>query len=237
MTMELLLLSNSTMPGEPYLGYSLPLVEDFLAGIDSGIVFVPYAIVTRGLDEYRDMVSEAFGRIGKRVDSLHDLTDPLGALESARAIVVGGGNTFHLAHHCQRLGLLGPIRRRVREGARYLGWSAGSNLACPTLMTTNDMPIVQPESFDTLGLVGFQINAHFTQASLPGHGGETREMRLAEFTHANPARPVLGLREGTGFCQLGQRRFLVGGKSARLFAAGAAPREVESDDALEALPW
>lgn len=111
-------------------------------------------------------------------------------------ILVGGGNTFQLLKECRERGLLKAIRRRVRAGARYLGWSAGANLACPTIRSTNDMPIVDPGGLDALGLLPFQINAHYLSVALPGHHGETRDQRLAEFARVNPRLPVLGLPEG-----------------------------------------
>ena len=118
-------------------------------------------------------------------------------LDSADLVVVGGGNTFHLLRECRLRDLLGPMRERVREGkARYLGWSAGANLACPTIGTTNDMPIVDPGGLEALGLISFQINPHYLSASIPGHHSETRDERLSEFARANPDLPVVGLPEG-----------------------------------------
>ncbi|HVJ22716.1 MAG TPA: dipeptidase PepE, partial [Burkholderiales bacterium] len=114
----------------------------------------------------------------------------------AELIVVGGGNTFQLLRECRNRKLLAEIARRVRSGTKYLGWSAGANLACPTIRTTNDMPIVDPGRLDALGLLPFQLNPHYLSVALPGHHGETRDQRLAEFARVNPHLPVLGLPEG-----------------------------------------
>jgi dipeptidase E len=158
---------------------------------------------------------------------VHDAADPVGAIAGAEAIVVSGGNTFALLAALYDRGLLDAMRRRVRAGAPYIGWSAGANLACPTIRTTNDMPIVQPPSFAALGLVPFQINPHFTDALIPNHGGETRSERLEEFLVANPEATVVGLREGTMLRVEGDTVMLVGDKPARVFRSGREPEENE----------
>ena len=183
--MELLLLSSSrTSAG--YVTDYLAAINDFAAGTRRA-VFLPFAAVSLPWDEYAAKVSEAIGL------ALHSPKE----LDSADLIVVGGGNTFHLLRECRLRGLLGLMRTRAREGkARYLGWSAGANLACPTIKTTNDMPIVDPGGLDALGLIAFQVNPHYVNAALAGHHGETRDERLAEFARANPGMPVIGLPEG-----------------------------------------
>ena len=183
--MELLLLSSSRTPAGYFTDY-LPAIKDFSAGTRRA-VFLPFAAVALPWDEYAAKVSEAIGV------SLH----PAEELDGADLIVVGGGNTFHLLRECRLRGLLGLMRARVREGkARYLGWSAGANLACPTIKTTNDMPIVDPGGLEALGLLSFQINPHYVNVTLAGHHGETRNERLAEFARANPGLSVIGLPEG-----------------------------------------
>lgn len=187
--MNLLLLSNSRTPGG-FLTDHLPLIAELAAGARRA-VFVPFAAVTAPWSDYVGNVRAAFAPIGIEVVSIEE--EPVTA---ADLIVVGGGNTFHLLHHVRKRGLLEPIRERVKAGARYLGWSAGANLACPTIKTTNDMPVIDPGGLDALGLVRFQINPHYTNALPEGHQGETRDQRLAEFVRLNPGLPVIGLPEG-----------------------------------------
>jgi dipeptidase E len=192
--MQLLLLSNSTSDNG-FLVDWIPLIREFVAG-ELDARFLPYAGVIGSWDDYEARVAEALSPAGLRVRSVHRAADPVAAIAEARVLMVGGGNTFNLLHHCRKQGLLTAIVRSVQGGMRYIGWSAGSNLACPTIRTTNDMPVVDPGGFDALGLVPFQINPHFTDAKPAGHHGETRTQRLAEFTAANPSMPVLGLPEG-----------------------------------------
>ena len=225
--MNLLLLSNSSSDAG-YLVHALPWIRT-LAQAASGnkAVFLPYAGVTRTWDEYADLVETALAPTGLVIRSLHREADPLAALDQADLIVVGGGNTFNLLGHVRALRLLDPIAQRVRAGrAAYLGWSAGANLACPTIRTTNDMPIVDPGGFDALGLVPFQINAHYTNAHPAGHRGETRDQRLAEFCLLSPGTPVLGLREGTGLAIEGNAMTLVGEADAVLLNGDAPARRV-----------
>ena len=191
---ELLLLSNSTNYGREYLAHAHEEVRDFLSGLDE-LVFVPYALSAH--DDYTARVQAAVRPLGVRVRGLHREQDPLAALSSARAVFIGGGNTFRLLHALQHDGSLQAVREAVRRGARYMGASAGTNIAAPTIRTTNDMPIVEPADFRALGLLPFQINPHFVDADPAArHMGETRETRLQEYLEDNDV-PVLGLREGT----------------------------------------
>jgi dipeptidase E len=189
--MHLLLLSNSRNPGGAYLAHALDAVAQVLAGRRSAW-FVPFAGVTVPWDDYTGIVQTALAPLGVAIAGAHIAAQPA----PDDAILVGGGNTFQLLHECRRRGLMVAIGARARGGTPYIGWSAGANLACPTIRTTNDMPIVDPGGFDALDLVAFQINPHFTNAMPTGHQGETREERLREFVTANPAVPVLGLPEG-----------------------------------------
>jgi dipeptidase E len=159
-----------------------------------------------------------------RVRGVHAADDPAALVADAAAVAVGGGNTFHLLAHLYRTGVLGAVRARAAAGAPYVGWSAGSVVACPTLRTTNDMPIVEPPSFAALGLVGVQLNAHYTDFHPPGFQGETRAERLAEFVAANPAVPVVGLPEGSWLEARGAALTLGGPHAAPVFRAG---RDVE----------
>jgi dipeptidase E len=190
-------------------------------------IFLPFAAVTRTWDEYAATVREALAPLGLSLDSAHALRNAAAEIEAARLIIVGGGNTFHLLHHCRERGLLEPVARRIRAGAKYLGWSAGSNLACPTIKTTNDMPIVDPRGLEALGLIDFQINPHYTNALPPGVQGESRNQRLIEYVRANPEVPAIGLPEGDWIRVSGSRMELCGPHEAVLFKDGAEPRSLK----------
>ncbi len=156
------------------------------------------------------------------------MTTPAAALADSDAVAVGGGNTFQLLAQMYGTGLIGAIRRTARDGMPYIGWSAGANVACPTIRTTNDMPIVEPPGLSALGLVPFQINAHYTEARLGDHGGETRVDRLNEFVHANPGMPVVGLPEGTALRVEGDELSLIGEAEAVVYGLEGGPRRVEA---------
>jgi len=192
--MRLLLLSNSTSDNG-FLVDWLDLLGDFLRDVREAL-FIPYAAVVHSWDSYEARVGEALASKRIALHGIHRESDPVAAVRAARCVVVGGGNTFNLLHHCRRNRLLPIMEERVRNGLPYVGWSAGANIACPTIRTTNDMPVIDPEGFDALGLVSFQINPHFTDALPTGHHGETRTQRLAEFTALSPGVPVLALPEG-----------------------------------------
>ena len=185
--MELLLLSNSRTANGFLVDY-LAEIRGF-AGGSRRAAFIPFASVQRPWPEFTGMVAEALRPAGIAIRGLE-------ALESADLVMVGGGNTFQLLAECRARGLLRLLRRKVLSGCKYVGWSAGSNLACPTIKTTNDMPIVDPGGLEALGLLPFQLNCHYTSQSIPGHQGETRDQRLAEFARVNPDLPVLALPEG-----------------------------------------
>jgi len=225
--MKLLLISNSTNAGEAYLEHPLMYIRSFLGSNPVNALFIPYAGVTISFDEYVKRVRERFREIGHDVISIHETNDAIKAVERADAIVVGGGNTFHLVKFLQDQGLIEPIRNKVISDTPFIGWSAGSNITCPTLRTTNDMPIVEPYSFDTLKLIPFQINPHYLDANPDGHAGETREMRIEEFIEANPDVYVVGLREGSIFRIEDGAIELLGPKSARIFKNGNEPSELK----------
>jgi len=220
---RLLLLSNSRDAEGRYLAHCRDVLAAHLAGVRE-VAFVPYAGVTVAWDAYAARVAEAFAPLGIRVRGVHTVGNPAAFVRDADAVAVGGGNTFHLLAHLYRADLLQAIRARVTAGAPYVGWSAGSVVACPTLRTTNDMPIVEPPSFAALGLVGLQLNAHYTDSHPPGFQGETRAERLAEFVAANPGVPVVGLPEGSWLEARGPTLTLGGPHAAPVFRAG---REVE----------
>jgi dipeptidase E len=232
--MRLLLISNSTNPGEPYLDYPKNHIGEFLGTSRAEALFIPYAGVTISFDEYEAKVIERFEEVGHQIRSIHHESDPIAAVEAAEAIVVGGGNTFQLIKMIQELGLIDPVRRKVQAGTPYIGWSAGSNVACPTVRTTNDMPILEPEGFHAFNLVPFQINPHYTDKNPPGHAGETREDRIMEFLEVNRNLIVLGLREGCILRIEGPRMDLIGDRSLRVFRYGANPEELDHTRDLSA---
>lgn len=224
--MKLLLISNSTNAGEGYLDYCKASIAAFLqaSGVTKAL-FVPFAAVAFSYDEYEQRVQNKLGAWGIEIDSLHRHADARQAVARAQAIVVGGGNTFHLLKNLQSIGALEAIRQRALAATPYVGWSAGANLACPTICTTNDMPIVEPAGFAALGLIPFQINPHYTDFFDPKHGGETREQRLTEYIAANRNMYAVGLREACMLCVDGGRLRLQGERSLRVFRYGCAPEE------------
>ena len=226
--MRLLLISNSTNAGEPYLDYPKYQIRDFLGEEPKNCLFIPYAGVTISFDDYEARVKERFTEVGHRVSSIHHAKDPVEAVNQAETIVVGGGNTFQLIKMIQENGLIEAIRNRVLNGIPFVGWSAGSNVCCPTIRTTNDMPILEPESFNAFNLIPFQINPHYTDVNPPGHAGETREDRIMEYLTANQKDTVLGLREGCMFSVEDDQMKLIGERTVRLFRYNETPKELDN---------
>lgn len=229
-SLRLLLLSTSTVFGGEYLHYARAEICDFLGPVRR-VLFVPFALHDRAA--YAMRVRACFAQFGYAIDSLHEAADQAQAVREAEAVFVGGGNTFRLLRDLHDL--LPSLRDRVEEGMPYVGSSAGTNIAAPTIRTTNDMPIAEPVSFAALGLVPFQINPHYQDADLSStHMGETREERIVQFLEENDT-PVVGLREGAllrvehGSCELRGRA------NARLFRRGVAPVELEIGSRLEAI--
>ncbi len=233
--MNLLLISNSTMHGQEYLDYPKHQIQKFLGNKPVTAVFIPYAAVTLSYDEYCEKVEKRFSEIGHHIIGIHTFDDPVKAIEKAEAIVVGGGNTWQLVRMMHDNKLMNPIREKVYNQTRYIGWSAGSNVACPTLCTTNDMPIVDPKGFDCIGLVPFQINPHYIDANPEGHAGETRQQRIEEFLELNPEISVVGLREGTMLKLENNKLELIGDRMCRIFKKGEKPVELANEDDLNFL--
>ncbi|MEM1055303.1 MAG: dipeptidase PepE [Bacteroidota bacterium] len=232
--MNLLLLSNSSSDAG-YLTHALPWIRETLHGAER-VAFLPYAGVTTSWDEYTTRVREALEDVPVEIVSVHEVDNPTGLVSRADAALVGGGNTFQLLRETYRVGLVELIRQRVRGGVPYVGWSAGANLAGPTIRTTNDMPIVEPPTFEALGLVPFQINPHFTDAHPPGHRGETRRERLAEFVAANLEAAVVGLPEGTALRIADTGMTLLGAETAVILDhATPQGRDVQAADLLHIL--
>lgn len=228
--MKLLLISNSTMPGEPYLDYPKKEIKKFLGEKPVTALFIPYAAVTFSFDSYCEKVEERFSEIGHHIIGIHTFADQIKAIHKAEAIVVGGGNTWQLVRMMHDYNLMNPIREKVFNQTPYIGWSAGANVACPTLQTTNDMPIIDPKSFECIGLVPFQINPHYLHENPEGHGGETREQRINEFLEINPNIHVAGLREGTMLKLENKNLQLIGNRTCRIFKKGTAPYELSAND-------
>jgi len=233
--MRLLLLSNSTNTGMGYLEHARDTLGAFLGPAVRSVLFIPYAAVRFTYDDYAARVRAVFEPMGYTLTSIHEVPNPQRAIAEADALAVGGGNTFQLVHHLYNVDVMDAIRARVAAGAPYIGWSAGSNVACPTLCTTNDMPIIEPPSFQSLGLVPFQINPHYLDAHPDGHMGETREERLQEFLALNPGTFVVGLREGTLLRLDGGVLELAGPRPMRVLKQGRPPREYEPGANLQFL--
>src|SRR5687767_6011959 len=229
---RVLLISNSTLYGSGYLDHAAAEICDFL-GSAKNVLFVPYALYDR--DAYTSLAQKRFEKMGFDLTSIHMASDPAGAVNDAQAVFIGGGNTFRLLKALYDFDLINQLRRRVAEGMPYVGSSAGSNVAGPTIKTTNDMPIVQPPSFEALGLVPFQINPHYVDPDPNSrHMGETREKRILEFLEENDT-PVLGLREGAmARCENGTT-ILKGSTGARIFRRGLDPVETLPGDQLDDL--
>lgn len=191
-----LLISASSYQDTGYLRHCKNWVKDFLG--ESGkeeILFIPYAGVRRTNDEYEQKVIDRLKN--KNIKSIHHYEDKISAIKNANSIAVGGGNTFMLLYTLYKLNLIEPIKEAVANGTKYFGWSAGANIAGKTMMTTNDMPIIMPKSFEGLNIFPYQINPHFISGKLAGHNGESREERLEEFLIANPKDTIYALPEGT----------------------------------------
>ena len=223
-TRELMLLSNSRRhPGDGLLEHVHDVLEHWLPG-NARVAFVPYALAEH--DDYTATFRAALQPIGCTVVGVHEGTDPAQVLADSDAVFVGGGNSFRLARALQESGLDRAIADHVHEGMPYVGSSAGSNAACPTIRTTNDMPIVEPRSLAAIGLVSFQINPHYVDTDLSSvHMGETREERILQFLECNDV-PVVGLREGSWLQVSGDEGEVGGDLSARLFRRGHEPVEM-----------
>ncbi|MFP4288814.1 MAG: dipeptidase PepE [Bacteroidales bacterium] len=233
MNKKLLLISNSTNQGEEYLAYTKKHISDFLGNEVKNLAFIPYAAVSMSYVEYFNKVNEVFTKMGYEVKSTEDIQGATKVLEEADAIVVGGGNTFHLIHFMHEKGIMDIIKKKVENGTPYIGWSAGSNVACPSIKTTNDMPVIQPVSFEGLSLVPFQINPHYTDGRIPNHNGESREDRIKEFLELNPEYPVVGLKEGTMLRIEGESIKLIGNKTLKIFRKEMPTLEYDTNSSID----
>ncbi|HEY2578620.1 MAG TPA: dipeptidase PepE [Streptosporangiaceae bacterium] len=221
---EALLLSNARAPGLGYLDHVRDTISEVLRGRDR-LLFIPFA--SANADLHTETMRDSLARIGVRVDGAHLARDLCQAIAAAEAVFVGGGNSFRLLKRMREAGALKPLRERALDGMPYFGASAGSNLACASIRTTNDMPIVSPGSFEALGLIPFQVNPHYPYTATPPemHAGESRDQRISEFLDENDV-PVLGLPEGTWLRVSGTTASTGGVAHTRLFRRGAEPQEL-----------
>lgn len=188
------MLSSSKFGEYDYLAYAKDWINDHLGDV-SDVLFIPYAGVSIDWDTYTKVVQDALPHIN--VVGIHQVDDPTTAIMAANAIVVGGGNTFNLLHLLYENQVLDLIKLKVEQGTPYIGWSAGANICGQSIRTTNDMPIIEPRSFDALNFVNAQLNPHYSDYVAPNHHGETRDQRIKEFCTLNRSIPVLAIKEGS----------------------------------------
>lgn len=230
-----LLASTSTLHEQAYLEYLLPEIEKLFKGTRE-ILFIPYAR-PGGIShiDYTNMVKKALERTEIQVKGIHEFSDPVRAVQESKGIFTGGGNTFLLVEKLYRNNLMNQLKETILNGTPYLGTSAGTNIAGLTMQTTNDMPIIYPPSFQTLGVVPFNINPHYLDPDLNStHKGETRETRIKEF-HTINTPPVVGLREGSWLEINGDTITLKGKLPARIFKVDETPYELETNSSLNKL--
>jgi dipeptidase E len=192
--LKILMLSSSRRGNESYLQHAKSMLSTHLGQINE-VLFIPFAGVTIEWDAYTAMVQAALPEL--RIKGIQQFSDTKQAIRQAKALMVGGGNTFNLLNQIYQQELLEEIQNKVRQNTPYIGWSAGSNICGNSICTTNDMPIVQPHSFKALDLLPLQINPHYSDYQAPGHNGETRAQRITEYCVLNPEMPVIGVREGS----------------------------------------
>jgi len=232
---SIIIASTSTLHGGKYLEYLLPTLKEHFKNCKT-ILFIPYARPS-GIshEKYTQKAAEAFASINIEVKGIHEFEDPQVAVKEAEGIFTGGGNTFLLVSQLYKNNIMQLVAETVKNGTPYLGSSAGSNICGLSMQTTNDMPIIYPPSFQTLGLIPFNLNPHYLEADLQSkHMGETRETRIKEF-HAFNSIPVLGLREGSWLEVKGEKIILKGDLKARLFKKNETPQELESESDLSDL--
>jgi len=232
---KLLIASTSTVHGKGYLEYILPELADFFNGVTE-ILFIPYARPS-GIthEDYTEIAQKGFEKINIRIKGLHEFTNPIEAINNAKGIFTGGGNTFLLLKQLYDYKLISTLKNVVENGVPYFGTSAGSNITGLTIQNTNDMPIIYPPSFNALGFVNFNLNPHYLDPDTASkHMGETRETRINEF-HSLNSIPVLGLREGSWLKVIGKKISLEGELNARLFQQNKNAKELPSHTDLSFL--
>jgi len=232
---NLIIASTSTVYNGSYLDYLLDTLSNLFSETDE-VLFIPYAR-PGGIshDEYTTKASEAFKKINKKLVGIHSFDDPISAIKNAKGVFTGGGNTFVLVSQLYKNEVMQPLREAIFNGLPYVGTSAGSNICGVTIQTTNDMPIVYPPSFKTLGVIPFNINPHYLDPDTNSkHMGETRETRIKEY-HTQNTVPVVGLREGSWLEVKGENITLRGTLTSRIFEQNKAPYEVETASHLDEL--
>ena len=232
---QILIASTSTVHGSGFLDYLLDALKIHFKNVET-ILFIPYARPSGMSHEaYTDVVQLAFSKIGKTVKGLHEFKNPIEAIKNAKGIFTGGGNTFVLVDQLYKTNVIGTLKSTIESGTPYVGTSAGSNICGLTIGTSNDMPIAYPKSFQTLGVVPFNINPHYQDPDPRStHMGETRETRIQEFHHFN-SQPVIGLREGSYLEVIGSKITLKGSFSARVFEKNKTPYEIKPESDVSGL--
>lgn len=229
-----LLMSSSSYKESGYLVHSKEWIASFLqrSGIKDSdeILFIPYAGVSRTNDEYIDKVVQC---LGLNFKGIHKFSDKKAAIKNAKAIAVGGGNTFMLLYELYKYDLIDTLKEAINSGVAYFGWSAGANIAGKTMMTTNDMPIIMPKSFDALGIFPYQINPHFISGKIQGHNGESREQRFKEFLIVNPSEIIYALPEGTALEISGIKCKLIGYADALIFKHEKEPEILKVNESFK----
>ncbi len=237
--MNLLLISSSRVGNSAYLENAVPMIQNFLGELDvppnGEFLFIPYAGISLGFDEYLLRIKTALAKVGINIIAIHQSDDMKLAIENASGIIVGGGNTFSLLNSLYEEKLMAPIRDLILAGKPYIGWSAGSNIVAPSIKTTNDMPIVEPESFQALNLIPWQINPHFIDGNPPGHNGETRDQRIEEFLIENPDKKVIALPEGTALKCVREDFKFVGESTGFVFSKDSKKSFTQESDLHELL--
>ena len=213
---RILAFSSSRSGNSDYLQTAVPIIKKFLGAKSLNIAFIPFASVDNNYEAYTAMVRTAMADLPYTIMMVQPDNAPA-IIKQADVVMVGGGNTFKLLYYIYYLKLLDIIRDKVNEGAPYIGWSAGSNITCPGIGTTNDMPVIEPKSFNALGLFLFQINPHYFNVKIEGQNGETRDQRLEEFMQMNPGIPIVALPEGTALMMEGYILTFIGESPAILF--------------------
>lgn len=233
--MKMFLISNSTNYNEPFLEHVKKDIYEFVNIISRKVLFIPFASVTTSFEDYTDKIRFAFSEYPLSFDAITQKENAITKIEEAECIMVGGGNTFHLSKYLQDFKLTDVIKKKVIGGCPFVGWSAGANIVCPTIATTNDMPIVLPNNLFALNLVPFQINPHYTDQSIPNHTGESRVQRITEYLKINKNKYVLGLREGSYIEIKNKQIYLYGKKGAKVFHSDKLPIDYHAGQSLNFL--